>query len=65
MPPAKPKTKGVKFTVLQIPVSYSQEDGGFVLDINDVPEDQQWKVLEFTETWAQESGILTVVVTDG
>lgn len=66
MPPAKkPETKGVRFTVRQVPVSYSEEDGGYVLDITDVPADQQWKVLDFTETWSNESGILTVVVTDG
>jgi hypothetical protein len=65
MPPAKPKTKGVKFTVMNVPVSYSEEDGGYVLDLTDIDADEHWKVLDFTETWSNESGILTVVVTRG
>lgn len=65
MPPAKPKTKSLRVTVMQIPVTYSEDDSGYVLDIGEIPEDEVWKVLDFTETWAHESGILTVAVTNG
>lgn len=45
-------------------VPYIQSEQAYVLDI-DVDDDQTVAVVDFTETWPEESGVITYVVTDG
>lgn len=44
-------------------VPYIQSEQAYVLDI-DVEDDQSVQVVDFVETWPEESGVLTYVVTD-
>jgi hypothetical protein len=54
----------VEIEVFQQPVTYNQETNSYVGGVTVGPDDRV-SVLDFTETWTRESGILTVSVARG
>ena len=66
MPPAKkqPAQRTVNVTVYQAPIPFNAETNTYNINI-EVEDGAAVNVLDFAETWARESGILTVAVMNG
>lgn len=60
----EPEARQVEIEVFQQPVRYNEETNSYVGGVEVRPDDRV-TVLDFTETWTRESGILTVSVARG
>lgn len=61
MPPSKTSKKFVEIRVMNIPVTFDPEFKDYRIGL-DVGPDDTVTVLDFAETWQNESGIVTVAV---